>query len=277
MSRLSTERIQLRGVGLRYLWGRLAGPLLGAVLGGLPGLGVGLVLGTAVDLGHRRYAARAGDWGRSAASAVERRQLTLLFAAAGRVAKARGRVSESAIARATGLMDELGLEPAARRQAVRVFQRGKQRDFPLSQLARALRRAGGGRGDPSERLLRRLVTVALADGAPFPAQRRVLEDLAASLGLSTERLAVLLGQSRSAGSRAGPKPGPLQASYLELGVAPDADPQAVRQAYRRLLARHHPDRVLARGADEHALKAAQERTQAIRRAYEQIREARGFR
>lgn len=277
MSRLSTERIQLRGVGLRYFWGRLAGPLVGAALGGLPGAGVGLALGTALDLGHRRYAARAGDWGRSAASALDRRQLTLLFAAAGRVAKARGRVSESAIARATGLMDELGLEPAARRQAVRVFQRGKQRDFPLSQLARKLRRSWGGRGDPPERLLRRLVTVALADGAPSPAQRRVLDDLAASLGFSAERLAVLLGQSRSPGSRPGPRPGPLQASYLELGLAPDADPQAVRQAYRRLLARHHPDRVLARGADELALKAAQERTHAIRRAYEQIREARGFR
>lgn len=277
MSRLSTERIQLRGVGSRYLWGRLAGPLLGAALGGLPGLGLGLVLGTAADLAHRRYAARTGDWGRGYASALERRQLTLLFAAAGRVAKARGRVSEAAIARATALMDELGLEPAARRQAVRVFQRGKRRGFPLRQLARKLCRAWGGRGDPAERLLRRLATVALADGAPSPGQRRVLEDVAAPLGLSAERLAALLGQSSSAGSRPGPKHSPLQASYRELGLAPDAEPQAVRQAYRRLLARHHPDRVLARGADEYALKAAQERTQAIRRAYDQIREARGFR
>ena len=261
----------------RYLWGRLAGPVLGVALGGLPGLGVGLGLGIAADLAHRRYAGRTGDWGGAAPSARERRQLTLLFAGAGRVAKARGRVSEAAIARASSLMNELGLDTQARRQAVRVFQRGKARHFPLDRLARRLRRDWGGWADPPERLLRRLVSVAGADGPVSPAQRRVLADLAELLNVSAERLGALLGQSRRASAGPGPAASPLQASYRELGVAPDASPEAVRQAYRRLLARHNPDRVLGRGADAHDLQAAQERTQAIRRAFEEIRQARGFR
>lgn len=67
----------------------------------------------------------------------------------------------------------------------------------------------------------------------------------------------------------------LREAYATLGVAEEASDEEVTLAYRRLLRRHHPDKLTAAGASEAAIKQATERTQKIRAAYEAIRAARG--
>lgn len=66
----------------------------------------------------------------------------------------------------------------------------------------------------------------------------------------------------------------LAEAYATLGVRPEASDEEVTLAYRRLLRRHHPDKLTAAGASEIAIRLANERTQKIRAAYEEIRSAR---
>jgi len=54
--------------------------------------------------------------------------------------------------------------------------------------------------------------------------------------------------------------------YAVLGVPPDADAETIRNAYRRLAQRYHPDKVGDRGADARAL--AESRMRALNAAYD---------
>lgn len=64
--------------------------------------------------------------------------------------------------------------------------------------------------------------------------------------------------------------------YHILGVAHDADFGDIRQAYRRLMADNHPDRVLQNGAPREFEAAAHDKAAAITTAYARIRAERGL-
>ena len=68
------------------------------------------------------------------------------------------------------------------------------------------------------------------------------------------------------------KPSALAQDYDLLGVLPDADEAAIDQAYRRLMARYHPDRVANAAEEIRAL--AETRASAINAAYDRIMAAR---
>lgn len=64
--------------------------------------------------------------------------------------------------------------------------------------------------------------------------------------------------------------------YHILGVEHDADFNDIRSAYRRLMADHHPDRVIQMGAPREFEMAAHNKAAAITTAYAQIRAERGL-
>ncbi|MCS5544926.1 MAG: DnaJ domain-containing protein, partial [Gammaproteobacteria bacterium] len=51
----------------------------------------------------------------------------------------------------------------------------------------------------------------------------------------------------------------------------------LKRAYRRLLAQHHPDKLVGKGLPEEMKKIANEKTQEIISAYELIKKHRGMR
>ncbi len=63
-------------------------------------------------------------------------------------------------------------------------------------------------------------------------------------------------------------------AYTVLGVDSSASDADIKKAYRRLMSQHHPDKLIAKGLPEEMLKLATEKSQEIRAAYDQIREAR---
>ena len=64
--------------------------------------------------------------------------------------------------------------------------------------------------------------------------------------------------------------------YHILGVAHDADFPDIRTAYRRLMADHHPDRIIQMGAPREFEDAAHTKAAAITAAYARIRAERGL-
>ncbi|MBS1147707.1 MAG: hypothetical protein H6R08_1883, partial [Proteobacteria bacterium] len=68
----------------------------------------------------------------------------------------------------------------------------------------------------------------------------------------------------------------IAAAYRTLEVDPSVTDAELTKAYRRLMSRHHPDKLQANGLPESMLEHAKQRTQAIREAYELLRGQRGL-
>ncbi|MEM8773429.1 MAG: molecular chaperone DjiA [Pseudomonadota bacterium] len=112
-------------------------------------------------------------------------------------------------------------------------------------------------------LLEGLFHIAVADGSYHPNENTFLEEVAEIFGLSDH-------QFRGLRCRFVPdaKPDP----YDVLGISPDAPIEDVRQRWRALVREMHPDRMIARGVPEEAVKLAEKRLIAINSAWEEISE-----
>ncbi len=262
-------------------WSTLLGGAFGYMLGGPIGALIGASLGSSLGGTVRRHGGVPPGYGRYQAGpppGYRREQAQLAFFAAtfgvmGHVAKADGRVSPEEIRLANRVMDQLGLGPDQRRTARALFERGKSRGFPLNDVLDQLR-GECLRGTNIRRMFLEIqFQAAWADGALHPEERRLLRAIAARLGLSE---ADFIQLERMMGSGMRPdRDGPnLDEAYDTLGVSPDAPDDEVKRAYRRLMSRHHPDKLAAKGLPEEMMRAATERTQQIKSAWETVRKAR---
>jgi DnaJ like chaperone protein len=252
-------------------WRTLLGGAVGFVLGGPLGALLGAALGH--GLGQSRDTAFAG---------VERTQtafFTAVFSVMGHMAKSDGQVSRDEIRLANRVMERMDLPEPQRELARRLFREGKRPDFPLDaaldQLVRECR---------SRNLLRVFLEIqafaAWADGQVHAAERQILERICARLGFAAAELAQVerLVEAELAGEFShGPRSAPLEDAYGLLGVTADDDDDAVKRAYRRLMAQHHPDRLVSKGLPEEMMKLATAKAQEIRGAYERVKAARGMR
>ena len=66
----------------------------------------------------------------------------------------------------------------------------------------------------------------------------------------------------------------LSEAYKVLGVKETDDDQVIKKAYRKLMSEHHPDKLIAQGVPEEAIKMATEKAQTIQAAYELIKKHR---
>lgn len=234
----------------------------GAILGGL----LGQVVDRRLDV-HRWAELWARMNGRAGLAEDE-----LLFVLLGRLAKADGRVEESHIAQARNEMALLGMDAPARKRAIAAFGRGKAGKDSLRGHLRRLQ----GQPTTAEGLLRACWRMAWADGRVGPAEQQLMLDWGNWLGWTAPQLRAL-GQDYAPASRtlAGPT-GAYHDALRVLGVNAATDPEQIKQAYRRLLSRHHPDKLQGKGASPAQVKVATERTRELHGAYEVVRRRRGF-
>ncbi len=225
--------------------------------------------------------------------------LATSFQLMGYIAKADGRVSELEIAAARAIMDHLRLSAVQRRAAMDCFTEGKQPGFVVETAIDAFRTACGSRPSLAAKLLELLLNIAYADGSPSPPTQARLVAVAERLGmvrLQFEALQTLFraqvwARQQSAEGQAGagssyqqhthgPRPATainsLSQAYTVLGLKRDASPDEIKLAYRRLLKRHHPDKLAASGISTAEMARATEKTRELTAAYDRIREARGF-
>ena len=223
--------------------------------------------------------------------------LATAFQLMGHIAKTDGRVSELEIAAARAMMHDLQLNAVQRRAAIDCFTEGKQPGFATDAVIDAFRNACHGRSVLTQRLLDLLLNMAYADGGPPPATQTRLAAIAERLGIARlqfEALHTLFRaqrwaqqQSRQTGSehahdqqahnqRPATAVNSLAQAYTVLGLKRDANPDEIKLAYRRLLKRHHPDKLAAKSVSAAELARATEKTRELTAAYERIREARGF-
>lgn len=260
-----------------------AGKIIGALIGLLMfrngwGALLGAAIGHCIDAGWF-----AGPRPRGSREGI----VEPLFAFAGALSKSDGRVSEREIAVAEALMARLQLTPDLRRLAIDRFDAGKQPGFPVHLAVAGLKQWCGGRRDLAYTLLDPLLDLVYAEGEPQAPKLALMHQLCWALGVHERELAAIAamkGYRDAAGARrpgAGPRAQRAEPAetatdpYLVLGIARDAVEREIKQAYRKLMSQHHPDKL---GDVPDTLKRrAEERAREINRAYERIRVQRGFR
>ena len=257
-------------------WGTLIGGAFGYLIGGPIGALLGASLGSSFGGAARRLDG-GGAFGIDAGpSRRERAQLAFFaatFGVMGQVAKADGRVSPEEIRLAEQVMDQLGLDAEQRRAARALFNEGRSGAFRLDDVLDQLR-SECLRGSNIRRMFLEIqFQAAWADGGLHPEERSLLQHIAARLGLSRADYIQLENMFGSAASASADGPS-LETAYATLGVSPDTPYDDVKRAYRRLMNRHHPDKLAAKGLPEEMMQAATERTQQIKAAWETVKAAR---
>ena len=250
-------------------WGALVGGTLGFFVGGPIGAVLGGALGGTLSGG-------AGRGGHAAAAPDRRERVQASFFGAtfsvmGCVAKADGRVTAEEIRLANEVMGRLGLNAAQRRMARDLFNAGKAPDFPLDDVVAQLRRECRGGNHLLGMFLEIQFEAALAHGGMHTEERRLLWRIAQGLGISEADFAAIeqmLGVGGQVPATSGPS---LEEAYATLGITPDATEAEAKRAYRRMMSRHHPDKLAAKGLPDEMMRAATERTQQIKAAWERVK------
>lgn len=250
--------------------GTLIGLGAGFAVASIPGALLGGLLGQAMD---RRL--RVQGWtdlrerlsGRPALADDE-----LLFVLLGRLAKSDGRVVEQHIQQARQEMLRLDMAEAARLRAIAAFNRGKAGKDRLSGHLRRIRQ----QPHAAEGTLRACWRMAWADGKAGRHERELLLDWGHALGLSRRQVQAMSQEYE-------PRKAPLTAGVMTyasalrlLGVQADTEIDQLKQAYRRLVSRHHPDKLAGSGATETQVREATERTRELHQAYALVRKRRGL-
>ena len=262
------------------IWGKVVGAVAGLATG-QPVIGiVGLVLGHQFDRG---FAERFG--GDNAGEAAGRRSrlpdayVAGLFQAMGHLAKADGRVSEDEIRAARALMHRLNFGPAQIRRAIERFEQGKSADFPLISMVRKLRRDVLRSAEERRLFVRLLAEVSLSKSTLHQRERALLWTICKELDIGRVEMAQLEAMLRAQRAFRGSPAGAADAArvdsaYAVLGVSKSSTNDEIKTAYRRLMNKHHPDKLASRHASAEALAAAQKRTRDIRTAYETLKSRR---
>lgn len=259
--------------------GKFIGGAFGFLLGGPLGAVLGASVGHQFDLGlngiDEEFTFPPDD--------RQREQMaffTATFSVMGHIAKADGRVSTEEITQANRIMEQLSISGDMRKTAIRLFEQGKNPGFPLDEVLAQFYRECRQRTDLMRLFFEIQMQEAFADGVFDRNEERLLLHIGRRLGISRfeyERLKIQLqarqrfqGWEQRHHHRPAPKKSSIENAYGVLGLTPSATEAEVKKAYRRLMSKHHPDKLAARGLPEEMMKLAKEKTQNISKAYETI-------
>lgn len=260
-------------------WGKAAGGAVGFAVFGPVGAIVGAAIGHEFDKGLDEELHRAAPRGGSDGAYPLREVLFgSTFPVMGYIAHCDGRTSSAEVAVAGAIMAEMNLSPERCREAMRLFESGRARGFPLDRHLERLREVGRERPELLRAFLELQLRVASADGIDA-AKRKVLWRVCRQLGISRIELAQLetiarLRRGRTGAAQWAAAPDEAASAFEVLGVDADASDDEVKKAYRRLMNRHHPDKLAGTDATEEDLARARDRTREIRAAYESVVAAR---
>ncbi len=181
-----------------------------------------------------------------------------VIALGAKMAKADGLVTRDEV---TAFREVFHIPPAEEANAARLFNFARQdvagfEDY-AERIARMFNDADGTLCD----LLEGLFYIAVADGDYHPNEDQFLARVSEIFGLTDRQFRAI--RTRFVADAA-PDP------WAVLGVAPGTPMAEVRATWRQLVRETHPDRMMARGLPEEALKMAEKRLIAINRAWEEI-------
>jgi DnaJ like chaperone protein len=284
-------------------WGKFIGAIFGYLIAGSMGAFFGILIGNFFDKGLASHFSNPHLlYHQEKREEVQKIFFESTFSVMGHIAKADGRVSAQEIEMAQRLMNEMRLSKEQKKSAKRLFNEGKETHFKLDNVLIQLKKISR----VNRELLKLFVDIqyraARVDGlsikkitaldaifssldfAPLHRQYRFYEDFGYTNSTrsadeeysATSQQHYKRQRQRQYTTQERTPPNYLAHAYALIEVSPTASQQEVKRAYRRLLSRNHPDKLIAQGLPETMIKIANDKTHKIRKAYELICQSKGW-
>ena len=193
----------------------------------------------------------------------------------GYIAKVDGKVSKSEILLAQQVMQHMQLSEDMQKAAKELFNQGKQKDFNLDEVLEQFRTESHRRTHLVRMFLEIQIQATYADGVFDDKEYDALKYIAQKLRFPIHELERLIQQFSVASGKSSKLT--IDDAYVILGADKSLTDKELKRAYRRLLAQHHPDKLVAKGLPDEMIKLANDKTQEIISAYELIKKHRGMR
>ena len=184
-----------------------------------------------------------------------------VIALGAKMAKADGTVTRDEV---TAFREVFLIAREDEANAARVFNMARTDVAGYREYATSVSRMFAGDRRVLSDLMEGLFHIAIADGHYHPAEDQFLSDVAGIFGLS---------EAEFAGLRCRFVPDSRPDPYSVLGVSPDTPRDQIRAVWRQLVRETHPDRMIARGVPEEAVKLAEKRLRDINQAWDDINSA----
>lgn len=267
--------------------GKLIGGFFGFMLAGPFGIIFGALIGHLFDKGFAKQWHNFGRYSAEQQAQIQHAFFTATFAVMGHIAKSDGHVSEQEIHLAQIMMSQLGLNEEQKKRAIEAFSLGKQTDFNLEKtLAQLLQTCHNNKA-----LLQMFVEMqfrtAMAEGHLTSTKKQLLKMICQRLGLAPLQFSFFgeganqqysyqeYHSQQQRHTTGNPSRITLKEAYHTLDVSESTSNADVKRAYRRLISKNHPDKLVSKGLPEEMMKLATEKTQRIKAAYDRICETRG--
>lgn len=277
-----------------HWWGKLLGAFFGFLLAGPIGALFGIFIGNFFDRGIQEIF-KNPFWQYYAERKKETQKIFFraTFAVMGYIAKADGYISEQEIKIAENLMSEMRLSKNQKFNAKKFFSEGKTSTFDLNHVLNLLAhfcannssllklfidiqyRAVMSADLSSEKLIALDRVFKHLGFAPLSQQYRFYTDFSSFNRQANSQNQYYEQQNYSKTSNNSPH-NALTHAYAILQINPKASKQEVKIAYRKLISKNHPDKLIAKGLPEEQIKIATDKTQQIRKAYEEICASKGW-
>ncbi len=181
-----------------------------------------------------------------------------VIALGAKMAKADGLVTKDEV---VAFREVFLIPPEEEANAARVFNLARQDVAGFDIYARRIKAMYADDDAPLCDLMEGLFHIAMADGQYHRNEDAFLREVSDIFGFDERRFRSIRAQFVTEAERD---------PYDVLGLEPSASMDEARAAWRKLVRETHPDRMMARGIPEEAIKLAERRMVAINRAWEDI-------
>ena len=154
-------------------------------------------------------------------------------------------------------MQHMQLADDMQKVAKDLFNQGKQADFKLDEVLEQFRIESHRRTHLVRMFLEIQIQATYADGVLDSTGHDALKYIAQKLHFPLKELESLIQQFAASSGRA--EKFTINDAYKVLGVEKSQTDKEVKRAYRRLLAQHHPDKLVAKGLPEEMMTIAKEK------------------
>lgn len=256
-------------------WTAVLGGAFGFILGGPLGAMLGAAFAGNFSKGKSNFGNFDQNYHVGDQQRVQAAFFSSVFSVMGFLAKVDGKVSKEEILLAQQVMQHMQLADDMQKVAKELFNQGKQSGFNLDEVLEQFRLESHRRTHLVRMFLEIQIQATYADGVLDSKEHDALKYIAQKLHFPLNELENLIQQFAVTSGNAAKLT--VDDAYKILNTDKSQTDKEIKRAYRRLLAQHHPDKLVAKGLPEEMMIIAKEKTQEIISAYELIKKQRNMR